>query len=76
MASELLMGISKDEVERAHYRSRKMFRMDMEHDRAVSRKERSQEIARNLLSMGVSADTVANATGLTRAEIEQLNAEN
>jgi predicted transposase/invertase (TIGR01784 family) len=104
MASELLMGISKDEVERAHYRSRKMFQMDMEHDRAVSRNEglkegliegrreglnegrreglnegrseRSQEIARNLLSMGVSADTVANATGLTRAEIEQLSAGN
>jgi predicted transposase/invertase (TIGR01784 family) len=76
MASELLMNISKDEIERAHYRSRKMFRMDMEHDRAVNRAEgrieKSQEIARNLLRMGVSADTVENATGLTRAEIEKL----
>ncbi|MDR2181566.1 MAG: hypothetical protein LBN92_02690, partial [Treponema sp.] len=80
MASELLMNISKDEIERAHYRSRKMFRMDMEHDRAVNRNEgrtegrseRSQEIAQNLLRMGVPADTVANATGLSRAEIEKL----
>jgi predicted transposase/invertase (TIGR01784 family) len=36
MAGELLANISQDEIERAHYRSRKMFRMDMEHDRLVS----------------------------------------
>jgi hypothetical protein len=57
-----------------------MFRMDMEHDRAVSRtegrNERSQEIARNLLRMGVPSDTVENATGLSRAEIERLCGEN
>jgi hypothetical protein len=92
MANELLMSISKDEVERAHYRSRKMFRMDMEHDRAVSRTEgriegraegitegrieKSQEIARNLLRIGVPPDTVENATGLSRAEIEKLRTEN
>jgi predicted transposase/invertase (TIGR01784 family) len=88
MASELLMSISKDEIERAHYRSRKMFQMDIEHDRAVNRNEgriegliegrneRSQEIAQNLLSIGVPADTVANVTGLTRAEIEKLSATN
>jgi predicted transposase/invertase (TIGR01784 family) len=79
MANELLKSISKDEVERAHYRSRKMFRMDMKHDRAVSRtegrNEKSQEIARNLLRMGVPFDTVENATGLTRAEIEKLRTE-
>jgi predicted transposase/invertase (TIGR01784 family) len=100
MASELLMSISKDEIERAHYRSRKMFQMDMEHNRAVSRNEgriegliegriegrneghiegrneRSQEIAQNLLRIGVPADTIANVTGLTRAEIEKLSAGN
>jgi predicted transposase/invertase (TIGR01784 family) len=38
MASELLMDISKDEIERAHYRSRKMYLMDEEHKAAVRRK--------------------------------------
>jgi predicted transposase/invertase (TIGR01784 family) len=35
MASELLASISKDDIERAHRRSRRMFLMDMAHDRAV-----------------------------------------
>jgi predicted transposase/invertase (TIGR01784 family) len=39
LASELLMNISRDEKERAHYRSRKMFLMDMEHSMAVARDE-------------------------------------
>jgi predicted transposase/invertase (TIGR01784 family) len=39
MANELLTNISQDEIERAHYRSRKMFRMDMEHNYAVLRDE-------------------------------------
>ncbi|MDR2770951.1 MAG: Rpn family recombination-promoting nuclease/putative transposase, partial [Clostridiales Family XIII bacterium] len=39
MASDLLASISKDEIERAHYHSRKMYRMDMEHNFAVLRKE-------------------------------------
>jgi predicted transposase/invertase (TIGR01784 family) len=39
MAARLLASISKDEKERAHYLSRKMFRMDLEHSMAVSRDE-------------------------------------
>jgi predicted transposase/invertase (TIGR01784 family) len=39
MARELLQTISKDEIERAHFRSRRMFRMDMEHSLAVARDE-------------------------------------
>jgi predicted transposase/invertase (TIGR01784 family) len=96
MASDLLASISKDEVERAHYRSRKMFRMDLEHGLAVSRKEglkeglekgrneglkegrneKSREIALILLNMGISAPAVADATGLTPAELEALKAGN
>jgi predicted transposase/invertase (TIGR01784 family) len=112
MASELLASISKDERERAHYRSRKMFRMDLEHGLAASRKEglqeglskglqeglnkglkeglnkglkegrnegrneKSREIALNLLNMGVPAPTVADATGLSPAELEALKAGN
>jgi predicted transposase/invertase (TIGR01784 family) len=39
MANELLQNISKDEIERAHFRSRKMFQMDMNHNRLVARDE-------------------------------------
>jgi predicted transposase/invertase (TIGR01784 family) len=39
MATELLSNISKDEIERAHYRSRRMYQMDMEHNFAASRAE-------------------------------------
>jgi predicted transposase/invertase (TIGR01784 family) len=46
MASELLTSISKDEIERAHYRSRKMYLMDMEHAEAVRRNEFNEIIKR------------------------------
>ncbi|MDR2089472.1 MAG: Rpn family recombination-promoting nuclease/putative transposase [Clostridiales Family XIII bacterium] len=39
MANEILTGISQDEKERAHYRSRKMYLMDEAHKMAVLRKE-------------------------------------
>jgi predicted transposase/invertase (TIGR01784 family) len=92
MAIELLASISRDEIERAHYRSRKMFRMDMEHGLAVSREEglqeglkqglkegrneKSREIALNLLKIGVPVHTVADTTGLPQAEIETLRSGN
>ncbi|MCL1918979.1 MAG: Rpn family recombination-promoting nuclease/putative transposase [Peptococcaceae bacterium] len=39
MAKDLLQTISKDEIERAHFRSRRMFRMDMEHNLIAARDE-------------------------------------
>jgi predicted transposase/invertase (TIGR01784 family) len=123
MANELLTSISKDEIERAHYRSRKMYRMDMEHDKAVLRKEieagraeghaegraaghaegraaghaegraegqaegratghaeghaegratERAEVAKKLLKMHMSIADIAEATGLSHAEIESL----
>jgi len=74
MATELLQTISKDEIERAHFRSRRMFQMDMEHDRLATRDERSMEIARNALDMNMSLDTIIKLTGLTREEVEGLRA--
>ncbi|MDR1328015.1 MAG: hypothetical protein LBK23_00225 [Oscillospiraceae bacterium] len=72
MATEILTSISKDERERALFRSRRMWQMDMEHDRAVERKEALVYVAKNLLSMGLSVEDVAKGTGLSRAEIEVL----
>jgi predicted transposase/invertase (TIGR01784 family) len=73
VASELLTSISKDEIERAHYRSRRMFRMDMEHSMAVAREEGKLEMARSLLKSGVPADVIAGASGLSTEEILKLS---
>jgi predicted transposase/invertase (TIGR01784 family) len=43
MANEILMSISQDEVELAHFRSRRMFQMDVDHGLAVSRREGREE---------------------------------
>jgi predicted transposase/invertase (TIGR01784 family) len=72
MANEILSGISKDERERAHYRSRKIFLMDMQHDMSTSRKEGIATVAKKLLEMRMPIADIAEATGLSRAEIESL----
>ena len=80
MAGNLLMSISQDERERAVFRSRKMYQTDRESDLAtvedrgkkIGRLERNTEIAQNMLSEGLSFDTIMKCTGLTRHEIENL----
>jgi predicted transposase/invertase (TIGR01784 family) len=76
MASELLANISKDEDERARYLSRKMFLMDMEHDRAVMRKEgreeERREFVKKALAMKLSNEQIEQLTGLSREKIEAL----
>ena len=79
-----LMSISKDERERAIFRSRRMYQTDQESNRATveergrvegrveGRAERDIEIARNLLAMSLPLDQIMKATGLTRDEIEGL----
>jgi predicted transposase/invertase (TIGR01784 family) len=73
LASELLTSISKDEVERAHFRSRRMYRMDMEHDRAVILDERNREVVKNAFMMGLTIEQIEKLTKLSRAEIEALH---
>ncbi|MCL1790480.1 MAG: Rpn family recombination-promoting nuclease/putative transposase [Peptococcaceae bacterium] len=88
MAKDLLQTISKDEIERAHFRSRRMFRMDMEHNLIAARDEGHAEghaegrtkghaegviaVARNMLKRNRSIDDIAEDTGLTREEVENL----
>ena len=80
MAGSRLMSISQDERERAVFRSRKMYQTDRESDLAtvedrgkkIGRLERNTEIAQNMLSEGLSFDTIMRCTGLTRHEIENL----
>jgi hypothetical protein len=76
MAKELLQSISKDEIERARFRSRRMFHMDMQHNLLAARDEgetaKAIAIAKNLLGMDIPLEKIVEATGLTREEIEAL----
>ena len=76
VAGEVLMSISKDERERAIFRSRRIALADQESNRITlvrnARAQRDIEIAKTLLSVGDSIDKIALVTGLTHAEIEKL----
>ena len=76
MANELLQTISRDENERAKYRSRRMFQMDLDHNLLASRdegrEERTLEIARNMLTKNIPIDDIVDITGLSRMIVERL----
>ncbi|MCL1791889.1 MAG: Rpn family recombination-promoting nuclease/putative transposase [Peptococcaceae bacterium] len=76
MANELLQSISKDEIERARFRSRRMFRMDMEHSLIAARDEgetsKAKNIARNLLKRNRPIEEIMEDTGLTQDEVKKL----
>ena len=80
MAEEVLSSISRDERERALFRSRRKFQMDMDHNLAVARDEGREEgqnetavrIAKKLLETKLSLEEIAKATGLTLQEIKAL----
>ena len=76
MARELLQTISRDENERARFRARRKFQMDMEHNLIVAGDERAIAIAKNLLGVGDSIDKIVTVTGLTREEVESLRTTN
>ena len=88
MAGKLLKSISKDERERAIFRSRRMFQTDLESNlitverRGEKRgieigekrgeKRRSMEVAKTLKANGISVELIAKATKLTPEEIKKL----
>jgi len=72
MAGELLLSISKDERERAHYRSRRMFETDKISNELTIEYRGALKIARNLKIMGMSFEEIAKATGLSIDDIKKL----
>ena len=80
MAGNCLMSLSQDERERAVFRSRRMYQTDLQSDlataedrgKAAGRLERSIEVARNALQMGIAVDDIVKLTGLAQDEIERL----
>ena len=104
MAGELLMSISKDERERAVFRSRRMYQTDLAsdlataEDRGIKIGERRGmekgieigerrgmeagvrnsriEFAQRLLRRNRSVDEIAEDTGLSVEDVEELKAKN
>jgi len=80
MASEVLMTISKDEVERARLMSEYKYELDTQsrivtakrQGRAEGETTKAFTIAANLISLNLPLETIITATGLTREEIENL----
>jgi len=72
VAGNLLMNVSKDEKERAVFRSRRMFESDRQSNIATAEKRKTFEIARNLLLINLPVDQITAATGLTIDEIKNL----
>jgi len=76
MAAELLQTISTNEDERARFRMRRKFQMDMEHNLIAARDEgeisKALKIAKAMLADGEPVEKIMKYTGLTRKEIEEL----
>jgi predicted transposase/invertase (TIGR01784 family) len=80
VAGEVLMSISKDERERAIFRSRRIFQADQESNRLTAErrgaKQRDFEIAKNMMADGEPTEKIVRYTGLSREEVENLNNDN
>ena len=73
MAVDLLRTISTDENERARFRARRKFQMDMEHNLLVARDEGIMAVAKNLVKMGMPIEKIVEATNLTYDEVKALH---
>jgi predicted transposase/invertase (TIGR01784 family) len=85
MASEVLITISRDEEEQAWLRSREKYILDTQSNLSWERKqghteghaegvaESKLEIARKMKEMGLPVSQIAEVTGLTEEEVEQMN---
>jgi predicted transposase/invertase (TIGR01784 family) len=80
MAYDVLTSISRDADERARFRARRKFQMDLAHDKLVSfeegelkgRLEGKLETAKSMLAAGLPLDQILLFTGLTPEQIESL----
>ena len=75
VAGSLLMSVSKDERERAIFRSRRMFQTDQESNIATAEARAMYKVAQNALLMNMSVDDIIKLTGLTIKEVEALSDE-
>lgn len=80
MASEVLMTISKDEIERARLLSEYKYQVDTQskvvHARRQGKKEAHEEVARKALAKGIPPELIQDITGLDMDAIRGLTPEN
>jgi predicted transposase/invertase (TIGR01784 family) len=72
MASEVLITISKDEIERARLMSEYKYEVDTQSKVVQAKREGRQEVARNLKKLGIPVEQIAQGTGLSPDEIAAL----
>jgi len=72
MASEVLITISKDEIERARLESELKYELDTQSKLAYAKQEGREEVARNALSKGIPLDLIQDITGLDAETIREL----
>jgi hypothetical protein len=76
MANEVLITISKDEIEQARLMSEWKYEMDLQSKLVEANrdggKKKAVEIARNLKALGDPAEKITRATGLTEQQINEL----
>jgi predicted transposase/invertase (TIGR01784 family) len=72
MASQVLMTISKDEVERARLESEYKYEMDTQSKVVHAKREEKREIAKEALTQGLTIELISKLTGLSPDEIGRL----
>jgi predicted transposase/invertase (TIGR01784 family) len=76
MASEVLMTISKDEIERARLVSEEKYLLDTQskvvHAERGGLQKGIKKVARNLKAIGMPIEQIAQTTGLTEQQISEL----
>jgi predicted transposase/invertase (TIGR01784 family) len=72
VADTILRNISTDPDMRAKYRSRMKFQTDLNTTIGIREDQVRNDIARKLISAGVSFDIITGTTGLTNDEIKRL----
>jgi hypothetical protein len=72
VAGDVLMSISKDERERAIFRSRRIALADRESNIAAAVLNKANTIAMNMLADGELTEKIMRYTGLTFGEVEKL----
>jgi predicted transposase YdaD len=72
MASEVLITISKDEIEQARLMSEWKYEMDNQSRLVEAQRKEWREIARNARQLGIPVEQIARFTGLSEQQINEL----
>jgi predicted transposase/invertase (TIGR01784 family) len=72
MASEVLITISKDEIEQARLMSEYKYELDTQSRLVEAKREERREIARNARQLGIPVEQIVRLTGLSEQQINEL----